>query len=116
MAVTNFAKALLPGVKALYATNYSYGWSNWKSIFGAPVNPRDMPQPTVSEFFKHEVFGTPLDTLENLWIARYGYASITADELIEEDRFFDLACYRLDKAGRLDINKIDGHWHMRILT
>jgi len=93
---------------------YSHGWVDPKAVFGtAQADRRAMPRPTTDELNNHEAFNTPLNTLENLWIAKYGYSFVTA-EALEEDRFFDIACYRLSHVGRLDVHEIDGYWHMRV--
>ena len=47
-----------------------------------------------TELLKNEVFSTPIETLKNLWLAKYGDAWVE-ESVVAEDAFFGLAAQRL---------------------
>lgn len=49
----------------------------------------------------HAVFKTPVETLVNLWLARFGSGWIPKEE-VRNDEFFDWAALRLNKLGKLE--------------
>lgn len=63
---------------------------------------------------EHEVFKTPIRTLEALWLARFGYKFIDRDNLTSDD-FFSLAGARLFRAGRIEQYKLPGAIKFRLI-
>ena len=53
------------------------------------------------EIKEHEAFKTPVVTLLNLWLTRYGYEWIDLED-IEKDEFFAIAYKRLKQMGELE--------------
>ena len=48
-----------------------------------------------------DAFNTPVETLINLWVTRYGNEWVDMDK-IEDDEFFSLAYKRLKSLGQLE--------------
>jgi len=53
------------------------------------------------EIKEHEAFNTPVATLLNLWLTRYGNEWIDLED-IEKDEFFAIAYKRLKQMGELE--------------
>lgn len=67
-----------------------------------PVPALPIVTPAVaSEDLKNEAFKTPIDTLANTWLARYGPDFVPAHVVIDDD-FYRIAGIRLSAAGRLE--------------
>ena len=58
-------------------------------------------QTTCIEIKEHEAFKTPVATLLNLWLTRYGNEWIDLED-IEKDEFFAIAYKRLKQMGELE--------------
>lgn len=54
-----------------------------------------------TEMLEHEAFDIPLDTLQDMWLSRFGNDWIDL-ETISEDTFFRIAAERLRTTGRLE--------------
>lgn len=49
----------------------------------------------------HEAFQIPLETLQDLWVQKFGHTWVDIDSL-EENMFFKIAAERLRSTGRLE--------------
>ena len=50
---------------------------------------------------EHEAFNTPVETLVNLWLAKYGDAWVDKNDVVDEE-FFNFAAQRLIKLGKME--------------
>jgi len=90
-----------------HALQNQYGWVN--STLSAASNfappPREFKKVQAITDLDHAVFKTPLDTLVNLWIAKYGSDWVDKEKVLD-DEFFEWAALRLRQLGRLEEHSI----------
>lgn len=63
----------------------------------------DAYPPATSMDLEHEAYETPVSTLIDLWVARYGNEWVDL-ETVDDDTFFSLAYQRLKNLGQLEIH------------
>lgn len=63
----------------------------------------DVFPPATSMDLEHEAYETPVSTLIDLWVARYGNEWVDL-ETVDDDTFFSLAYQRLKNLGQLEIH------------
>jgi hypothetical protein len=63
----------------------------------------DAYPPATSMDLKHDAYETPVSTLIDLWVARYGNEWVDL-ETVDDDVFFSLAYQRLKNLGQLEIH------------
>jgi len=66
-----------------------------------PVNRWFEVQTNCIEIKEHEAFNTPINTLLDLWLTRFGNEWIDLED-IEKDEFFSIAYKRLKQMGELE--------------
>lgn len=71
-----------------------------QTVLGPP-NRWPEVQTNCIEIKEHEAFKTPVVTLLNLWLTRYGNEWIDLED-IEKDEFFSIAYKRLKQMGELE--------------
>jgi hypothetical protein len=133
MAITKetFGKELESGIKEVFGKEYNLandalkykikeryntGWTDPKSVFNA-ITPRSVgfSMEMTEEDLNHEAYNTPIATLQNLWLARFGAGWIDTDKLREE-LFFVIAVQRLLSAGRMDrADMVGGRGAVRLI-
>lgn len=71
------------------------------------------PQVRDVDELSHAVFDTPIETLVNMWIARFGHGFIHYG-VIEQDTFFRLSAFRLMNLNKVEYVIIGSAWHGRV--
>ena len=95
-------------VEAATASSFRahYAWCVW-----GKATPFTTPLRRIESMsdLDHAVFKTPVETLVNLWLARFGSGWVSKEE-VRSDEFFDWAALRLSKLGKLEEQTVlNGH-------
>ena len=121
MAITSkFQNALGPGLKKAFEQEYdeanlkykikeryTTGWTDPRII--------TLSMQMTEEDLNHEAYNTPIATLQNLWLARFGSVWVDTNNL-NEDLFFIIVAQRLLSAGRMDrADMVDGERAVRLI-
>lgn len=93
-------------IRAIKNWRYTPGFSDPRHVYPVGGGVVDTRYPTphaiiTEEMLQHEAFEVPLDTLQDMWLHKFGNAWVTIEEL-EDDVFFKIAAERLRSTGRLE--------------
>jgi hypothetical protein len=85
---------------------HDFKWSDPRRVYEVGGGIMDTRYPTplavvTEEMLQHEAFEIPLDTLQDMWLHKFGNTWVDM-EALEDDMFFRIAAERLRSTGRLE--------------
>ena len=85
---------------------YNFNYSDPRHVYAVGGGVIDTRYPTphaiiTEEMLQHEAFEVPLDTLQDMWLHKFGNTWVDV-EALADDMFFKIAAERLRTTGRLE--------------
>lgn len=92
--------------RAIKNWRYTPGFSDPRHVYAVGGGVIDTRYPTphaiiTEEMLQHEAFEVPLDTLQDMWLHKFGNTWVDV-EALADDMFFKIAAERLRTTGRLE--------------
>ena len=100
-AISALSPQALTGVSLGSLITVSNNTASLANTIRKDVNRWPEVQTNCIEIKEHEAFNTPINTLLDLWLTRFGNELIDLED-IEKDEFFSIAYKRLKQMGELE--------------
>jgi len=100
-AISALSPQALTGVSLGSLITVSNNTASLANTIRKDVNRWPEVQTNCIEIKEHEAFNTPINTLLDLWLTRFGNEWIDLED-IEKDEFFSIAYKRLKQMGELE--------------